>query len=127
MKVNNVVKIPTSLDEKFFKNWFLFLRPFHKLSNKEMDIAASFAYERFKLSKNITDNALLDKVTMSEETYREIKSKNELSPAHFQVIMSKLRKNKVIIEGKLNPKFIPNISADSKDFKLLFLFDLNAE
>jgi hypothetical protein len=38
--------------------------------------------------------------------------------------MGKLRKNKVIVDGKINPKFIPRLEEDGDNFKLLLLFDL---
>ena len=54
-KANNVVRIPTSLQENFFKYWFLFLKPFHNLTNREIDVIASFAKNRYELSKFIKD------------------------------------------------------------------------
>ena len=41
--------------------------------------------------------------------------------------MSNLRKNKVIENGKINPKFIPNITEENGMFKLMLLFDLSGE
>jgi len=38
--------------------------------------------------------------------------------------MGKLRKSKVIVDNKLNPKFIPNIDQETGYFQLLLLFDL---
>jgi hypothetical protein len=38
--------------------------------------------------------------------------------------MGKLRKSNVIVDNKINPKFIPNIDEESGNFKLLLLFDL---
>nr|DAE29020.1 MAG TPA: hypothetical protein [virus sp. ctPYc18] len=43
---NNVIRIPTSL-KSFFRYWFIFLRPFHKLTDREIDVVTSFAYERY--------------------------------------------------------------------------------
>ena len=57
-KINNVIRIPTSVENKFFRYWFEFLAPFHKLTNKEMDVATSFVKTRFELSKVITDKEL---------------------------------------------------------------------
>nr|DAE29021.1 MAG TPA: hypothetical protein [virus sp. ctPYc18] len=36
--------------------------------------------------------------------------------------MGKLRKNKVIIGNKINPRFIPNVKDDNDPFKLMLLF-----
>lgn len=123
-EINNVIRIPTSLDSKFFRYWFEFLRPFHKLTEREIDVITSFVKQRYELSKVIKDNEILDRVTMSEDTKRKVREECNMSLPHFQVIMGKLRKSKVIIDNKINPRFIPNIKEDSGIFQLLLLFDL---
>lgn len=123
-KADNVIRIPTSLNGNFFKYWFMFLRPFHKLTDREIDIIASFAKQRYELSKVIKDNDILDKVTMSEDTKKKVREECNISLPHFQVIMGKLRKNKVIVDNRINPKFIPNISEGTGTCQLLLLFEL---
>ena len=80
-KANNIVRIPTSLNGKFFRYWFEFLEPFHKLTDREIDVITSFVKQRYELSK-------------------------------------------VIIDGKINPRFIPNIDEETGTFQLLLLFEL---
>ena len=123
-KANNIVRIPTSLNRKFFRYWFEFLEPFHKLTDREIDVITSFVRQRYELSKVIKDNNILDKVTMSDDTKRKVREECNITLPHFQVIMSKLRKNKVIIDGKINPRFIPNIDGDTGVFQLLLFFEL---
>ena len=123
-KANNVVRIPCSLDGSFFRYWFLFLKPFHKLTDREIDVITSFVKQRYELSKVIKDDEILDKVVMSEDTKRKVREECNITLPHFQVIMGKLRSTKVIIDGKINPRFIPNIEEENGFFKLLFLFDL---
>lgn len=123
-KPSNIIRIPCSLDKSFFRYWLMFLEPFHKLTNREIDIAASFVRQRYELSKVIKDSDILDKVTMSEDTKKKVREECNITLAHFQVIMGKLRKNKVIINGKINPKFIPNIDEEAGTFQLLLLFEL---
>ena len=122
--INNVITIPTSTEGKFFKYWFEFLRPYHKLTDREIDVIASFVKHRYHLSKVIKDPDILDKVTMGEDTKRKIREDCNITQAHFQVIMTKLKKSKVIEDGKINPKFIPRLEEDSKSFQLLLAFDL---
>lgn len=124
-KPNNIVRIPCSLDKDFFKYWFVFLRPFHNLTDREIDVVVSFLKYRFDLSHKISDKEILNKVLMGEDIKRQIREENNISLQHFQVIMGKLRKKNVIIDNKLNPKFIPNIQKDADNFKLLLLFDIN--
>ena len=103
---------------------FEFLKPFHQLTGREIDVATALVKQRYKLSKVITDNNLLDTVLMSEETKRKIREDCNITLAHFQVIMGKLRKNKVIVDNKINPKLIPNIDKDSKSLQLMVIFPI---
>ena len=126
-RVDNVIRIPTSLDgidSNFFRYWFIFLKPFHKLANRDIDVIACFAKHRFELSKVIQDADLLDRVTMSEDTKRKVREECKITLQHFQVIMSKLKKNKVIVDGKINPRYLPNINKEEDSVKLLLLFEL---
>ena len=124
-KIRNVVRIPTSLDGKFFRYWFEFLEPLHKLTGREIDVIASFVKQRYELSKVIKDNEILDKVTMSEDTKKKVREECDISLPHFQVIMGKLRKNKVIIDGKINPRYIPSVDEENGSFKMMLLFDFS--
>lgn len=120
---NNVIRIPTS-QKKFFRFWFEFLKPFHKLTDREIDVITAFTYERYLLSKVISDEGILDKVVMSEDSKKKIREEYKVTPAYFQVIMGKLRRNGLIVNNKINPRFIPNITEDNGSFKLMLLFDI---
>lgn len=125
-RANNVIRIPTSLQGKFFRIWIEFLTPLHSLTNREKDIVAAFIKARFELSKSISDDTLLDKVVMSDDIKAKVKEECNVSDAFFQVILGKLRKTNVIIDGRINPKFIPkSLNHDDKAFQLLLYFDLD--
>lgn len=121
--VDNVVRIPCKLDYSFFKMWFMFLQPFHHLTEREMEVATSFVKQRYELSKVVSDNDILDRLVMSEDTKRKVREECNITLPHFQVIMSKLRKNNIIIDGKLNPRYIPRVIEENGSFKLMLLFD----
>ena len=121
--VDNVVRIPCKLDYSFFKMWFMFLQPFHHLTEREIEVATSFVKQRYELSKVVSDNDILDKLVMSEDTKRKVREECNITLPHFQVIMGKLRKNNIIIDGKLNPRYIPRVVEESGSFKLMLLFD----
>lgn len=124
-QIDSIVRIPTKINEGFFKYWFMFLRPFHNLTEREMDVITSFVKQRYELSKVIKDNEILDKVTMSEDTKKKVREECDISLPHFQVIMGKLRKNKVIIDGKINPRYIPSVDEENGSFKMMLLFDFS--
>lgn len=124
---NNIIRIPTKLDDNFFRYWFEFLEPFHKLTNREIQVLTELVKERYRLGKLISDEDIIDQVLMSDETKKKIREKCELKLAHFQVIMGKLKKQKIIINEKINPKYIPLINKEVEDdgtFRLLLVFEL---
>lgn len=123
-KPNNVIALKSSLSGSFFRIWLEFLRPFHKLTERETDVMAAFLKERFELSKVISDQEVLNRLTMSEDTKRKVRDECSISQAHFQVIMTKLKKSKMIDNGKINPRFIPRVEKDAKGFQLLLAFEL---
>ena len=124
---NNVIGISASLSsetENFFRYWVEFTKPLHRLTDREMDVVTAFLQKRYELSKDILDPIKLDKYLMNEDTKAEIRDECGVSPAHFQVIMGKLRKSGVIKDGNINPLFIPNIKEDNGTFQLLLYFQL---
>ena len=121
--VDNVVRIPCKLDYSFFKMWFMFLQPFHHLTEREMEVATSFVKQRYELSKVVSDSDILDRLVMSEDTKRKVREECNITLPHFQVIMGKLRKNSIIVDGKLNPRYIPRVIEENGSFKLMLLFD----
>lgn len=125
-KPNNIIAIPTTLD-KLFRYWVEFLRPLHHLTDREMDIITAFLKKRYELSKSILDPVMLDKYLMNEETKAEIREECGATPALYYIIMGKLKKAGIIVDGRIHPKFIPNIKQDGDTFQLLLLFPIKDE
>lgn len=123
-KPNNIVTVPVQSDtSSFFKWWCVFLRPFINLTNREIDVIAEFLRQRWELSKAISDPAILDTMVMSDDTKRKVIDACNITQQHFYVVMSNLRKNKVIVGNIINPRLIPNIRQDDNGcFQLLILF-----
>lgn len=123
---NNVIGISTTLSD-LFRYWVEFLEPLHHLTEREIDIVTAFLKKRYELSKSILDPVMLDKYLMNENTKAEIRDECGVSPAHFQVIMGKLRKSEIVVNGNINPRFIPNIKDDNGTFQLLLYFQIKDE
>lgn len=123
-KPNSVITLNGNLSGSFFRIWLEFLRPIHKLTDRESEVMASFLKHRFELSKVVSDQGILDKLTMSEDTKRKVREDCGITQAHFQVIMTKLKKSKMIDNGMINPRFIPRVEQDADNFQLLLLFNL---
>ena len=125
-KPNNIICVPTTKIE-FFRYWVEFLAPLHHLTKREIDIITAFLIKRYELSKKILDQQLLDKYLMNDNTKAEIRDECHVSPTHFQVIMGKLRKQGILVNGNINPKFIPNLKEDTDTFQLLLYFQVKDE
>jgi len=123
---NNIIEVRPSNAIDFFRWWCVFLRPLINLTNREMDIVACFLKHRFELSRSISDPAILDSIIMSNDVKRKVMKECGVSQEHFYVILSNLRKSKVLVENTLNPRLIPNLRKDEQTgyFQLLILFDL---
>lgn len=124
LRPDNVVIVKSTLDT-VFKNWFIFLKPLHSLTEREIDVAASFMKQRYLLSKSITDEDLLDKIVMNEDTKRVVREDCQITLPHFQVIMGKLRKSGIIVDNVLSPRYIPRLKEDNEGLQLLVYFKLN--
>lgn len=123
-KPNNILAVPVEADTvSFFRWWCVFLRPFIKLTDRETDVIAEFLRQRYELSKVITDPAVLDSMVMNDATKKKVIENCNITQQHFYVVMSNLRKYKVIVDNMINPRLIPNIRKDDNGvFQLMILF-----
>lgn len=123
---NNIIRIPTSLSGNFFRYWFEFLRPIHNLTTKEIEVTSALLKRRFMLSRVVKDQDILDQVLFNDESKSIIKKECGISTTYYQVLIGALKRKKIIINNKFNPKYIPNL-INGDQFKLLLLFDLQHE
>lgn len=110
---------------KFF---LTFLTPLHKLTPSVVNLAAEIIYQRFELSKVITNNDVLDDYLLTNDKIRnEVITNCELSISNYHVGISKLKKAGFFINGKINPKFLPKITTESSSYSLMLLFTMPTE
>lgn len=119
--VSNVLKVIYDSPFEFYKTFLQFLGPLIKLTPREIDVAASLLMHRKLLSASITDINILDSVTLSTKTYEQIEADCNIALPHFNVILGKLRKAGFIVDGRINPRYIPNMQEDNS-YSLLLSF-----
>lgn len=109
------------------EQWLKLTRELHGLSEGEMMLAAKFLDKRIELKEKITDDDLLDEYLQSTKVRQSIKeAANVKNSAVFQNMMSNLRKKRFFVDGdKINKAFIPNITGDSKFFKVEIIFKID--
>lgn len=122
--VNTIVKVPFKDVDGFVQSWLLFMQPYHQMTEKEKSVFAAFLVLRIGLLKSINDESILDEVVLSENSRKSVREKCGISSQHFQVIMSKLRQKGMIVDNRLNSKFIPSAMKNNM-YQLLFVFMLD--
>ena len=122
-KPNNIIPVLTKLDSEFFRDWVKFLHPFVKLTSKETDVMASFLKHRWELTKITSDPAVVDAMLMDKSIKSKILEDCHITKQHLYVIMNTLKRKKIIVNGIINSRLIPNVKDDGSGvFKLLILF-----
>lgn len=125
MKPTNILKIKSSDYDELFLNWFLILKPLHNLSNKECILASKLYKYRNELKEVILDKEILDTTILSDTYRKKIIEEMDITMIHLQVLLTSLRKKNVIIDNRLNPKFIPHIK--DSELSLLIRFEIPVE
>lgn len=126
MKPNNQIYQVCS-EESFYRLWMTFLTPFHKLTPRERDVAARIISQYFKLKDKVEDPEVLHDILWSHKCRNDMRESLKMSPAHFQMVLAKLRENGVLEkDDKLNPKYIPHKTSE-KIFNLSVVFDWRTE
>lgn len=126
-KIDTVLNVPCTLDS-IFSYWLEFLKPFHNLTNTELRVASAILKVRYKLSKVVISEDLLDELIFNDTYRKEVRTMCDIKLAHFNIILNKLKKCNFLLEGnRINPKFIPQIKEDNNVYQLLILFRYNNE
>ena len=122
-KNTNTKKIVT--DKKLvFRYWLNFLKPYHKLRQKEIEALGIMLYYRYELSKEVNNIALVERLLFSTETRVKIRKElNNMGQKVFNNLLTSLRNKGVLSkDNKIHPSLIPNM--DETGFKLTFDFEI---
>jgi hypothetical protein len=122
MKNVNIANIRTDNILDLLGKWVALTQPLHHLTEAEGAIFLEFLKKRHLFYTNVKDSHVADLLLFSTETRREIMQKLGYKMGTFQNYLSSMRAKGVIFENKINPKLVPNIEADAKEFKLIYNF-----
>lgn len=121
---NNVVSIQTNLKD-FFKVWLTFLSPYHHMTGRQIDVASMFLYFWHKLSLG---NPEVDPEVLNECVRKKVREECNITPPHFLVTMSALRKKGFIKDKGINPRYIPSLRLDpdkaENDYVMMLYFQI---
>lgn len=119
----NIKRIHTD-KKSIFRLWLEFLKPYHKLRNKEIEALSLMLYYRYELSREIPNMDMVEMILFSTETRGKIRAElNNMSQKVFNNLLTSLRKKGVLTkENKIHHNLIPNMT--EKGFKLIFNFEV---
>ena len=119
----NIKRIHTD-KKSIFRYWLEFLKPYHKLRNKEIEALSLMLYYRYELSREIPNLEMVDMILFSTETRGKIRAElGNMSQKVFNNLLTSLRKKGVLTkENKINHVLIPNMTENG--FKLIFNFEI---
>jgi hypothetical protein len=125
--MNASVKSIQTDSRTVFMYWLEFLKPYHKLANKEVEALSILLYYRWELSKEVSNMALVDKLLFSSEIRLKVREDlGGMKSGVFNNLLTTLRRKGVLSkDNKIIPALIPNINPDSTGFKLIFDFEIN--
>jgi hypothetical protein len=107
-----------------FKLWLEITTTFHKLTKQQISVLALLLYYHHELSKEITNNKIIWKMTFDYEVKEKIKKELDMADAGFQNVLTRLRKKGIIIDNKIVSTYIPKLEANSKNFRVIFNFNI---
>ena len=120
----NVKRIRTSKKE-IFRYWLEFLKPYHRLRQKEIDALSLMLYYKYELARDVKNPKLVDKLLFATDTRNQIRQDiGGMSQKVFNNLLTSLRKKGVLMKGNIiNPVLVPNMTEDG--FKLIFNFEID--
>ena len=107
--------------EDFIRTLLEVLRPVHKLTKTEMNVAASIIQKYFHLMDTVKDKRLVYKILFQRETKQEIADNSNITFGHFKMVLHRLREQGIIMENSINPTYLPRWEP-GKPFRWLFIF-----
>jgi len=124
---SNIAHVKINSGVAFFYKWLEFIKPLHGLTPLEMRVLAMFLAKRQSLSKVVSQDNVLNEILLGSVSRREIREEIDMKPAQFNIIYSHLKKVGAIKEGAITPRYIPNVEADSGEYRLILMFNINNE
>lgn len=123
--MNNVkqANINIKIKDLFFK-WLEITRPLHKLPNQQQDVLALLLYYHYKIKHETTNEKILWKIVFDYDTKMKIKEDLDINDNTLQNVLSQLRKKKIIIDNKISSIFIPSLELNTKNFKIVYNFNI---
>lgn len=115
-----VFTISPNSKSEFFILWVSLLNVFLSIRKKEIAVLAKIIEKRYYISLSTTDELEIAKILFSTKMRVSMREELKLDELNFNNILCTLRKKKLIMKNKINPKLIPILDKDFKEFELTY-------
>lgn len=124
--MKNVKQANLNITRKnLFLKWLDITSSFHNLTKQQKEVLGLFLYYHYKFKKEITNEKILWKLVFDYDTKVLIEKELGIKNAGLQNVLTLFRKKNIINEkNEITPTFIPNINPGSKEFKVIFNFNI---
>lgn len=122
---SNIIRIKSPFNIGFFYKWLSFMSPINKLTKSEKTVLAALLYKRFELKEMILDENTLDNVLKSYDIRKQVRESIGYEQSQFNVVMSKLKRSDIIVDDKIDKRYIPNVQFNTDQYRLIVIFDVN--
>ena len=124
-KNSNVARVHSTSGIDFFYKWLSFIKPLHNLTKLEMKVMALILAKRQELMFLVKDETLINNLLKSSQMRRDMRNELDMTSTQFNILYSNLKRAGAIDEDRVLSKFIPNVECDSKEYRLILIFDIN--
>lgn len=87
--------------------YLLYMTVNNKMSEKAYLVAAELLTVYSSILDKITDEELVNKLVLSKDEKKRIKTKYKISPQYFNSVMKDLESSGIIVDGKINTSYLP--------------------
>lgn len=124
-KLKNIKQANINIQLKdLFLKWLEITSAFHNLTRQQKRVLSLLLYYHYSFKKEITNKKILWKLVFDYDTKAKVKDELGIKDSVLQNILTKLRKDNIIINNEISPAFIPDLEPDSKVFRILFNFNI---
>lgn len=110
--------------KNLFIKWLEITNSFHHLTKQETNVLGLLLYYQYKYRHDITNLSIVWKMVFDYETKKLIKEELDIKDSVLQNVLTKLRKQKIIVGNKIVNTFIPQLELGSKNFVIIFNFNI---
>lgn len=121
---NKTANIKVSINN-FFLMWMRFTEPFHKLAPRYQTVVAILLRYYYELGKEITNEKILWKEVFSYDSKIKLADEMEINKQSVENLLTYLRKRNVIINNRISPAYLPDLSKDPSKFSININFHIN--